>query len=299
VCETRLEDAPQCVLHLVEGWAHVAFCSFCLMSRRSTRQAARKASTDSTSDTSVLAGLVFIVCGKLSKTQAQIKKIITDNGGTAVTKAADASLALVGGDGDNGGKVMQQCFDLGIPVLKEAFLHECIEQGKLVDQKDYLVDAPSGGKDDTKMKVNQKDAGDDEEDEEAEDDSKKNKRKRGKAAAVADDEVSDSEAQAPAKKKTKRAAASKKKKKEESEEEDEEEEEETPAAPGIATVVDLDAIEVEVDQSFPERGAQVVIQDGVIYDALLNQTDIGNNNNKYYVDQLVKRANGGYAVINR
>eukprot|EP00475_Leptophrys_vorax_P035989 TRINITY_DN6004_c0_g1_i1.p1 TRINITY_DN6004_c0_g1~~TRINITY_DN6004_c0_g1_i1.p1 ORF type:complete len:746 (-),score=264.33 TRINITY_DN6004_c0_g1_i1:66-2303(-) len=302
----------------------------------------------------------FILCGKLSKTQAQLKKLIVENGGNTVTKVADATIGLVGGDGANGGKNMGVCFDSGIPVLKEDFLHDCVEQEKLLDQKDYAIQAPDGttpaapatkkekkaavapkkgkkgkdaaaaddgeeGEEDGEQEEGAEGGGDDaveaaagdgdvsmKEDEEDESEDKKKKRKRGTTTKSTDeDEVSETEVEAPAKKKSKRAPAKKKappkkkgKKKAASEDEEEEpiEEEENDEAPPErppATVLDLDSIQVDVDEAFSERGAKVYIEDGVVYDALLNQTDIKNNNNKFYVDQMVQRANGSYVVIHR
>src|ERR1700754_3480587 len=54
-------------------------------------------------------------------------------------------------------------------------------------------------------------------------------------------------------------------------------------------------IHVPVDEAFSEcSGAEVVISDdGTIYDASMNQTNVGDNNNKFYFLQLLKCKNCG------
>ncbi|KAJ3017754.1 UNVERIFIED_CONTAM: Poly [ADP-ribose] polymerase 2 [Siphonaria sp. JEL0065] len=74
-------------------------------------------------------------------------------------------------------------------------------------------------------------------------------------------------------------------------EEEEEEEEEEPEPEPEVIVKSIKKGVAAVDSGVPSSLAQsyhVLQKDGVVYDALLNQTDIGNNNNKYYIIQVLK-----------
>lgn len=56
----------------------------------------------------------------------------------------------------------------------------------------------------------------------------------------------------------------------------------------------------KVDPKFSGGSAYKVYQDGEIWDAMLNQVDIANNNNKFYVCQLlVNNTSNRYVVFTR
>ncbi|KAJ3105435.1 Poly [ADP-ribose] polymerase 2 [Physocladia obscura] len=70
---------------------------------------------------------------------------------------------------------------------------------------------------------------------------------------------------------------------------DDEEEDEPPVTPSIVKSIKKNS--VAIDSGVPSHistSYHVLQQNGVIYDALLNQTDIGNNNNKFFVIQVLK-----------
>jgi poly [ADP-ribose] polymerase len=100
----------------------------------------------------------------------------------------------------------------------------------------------------------------------------------------------------------KKAAAPKKKKKveeEEPEEEEPEEEEQAPkaskAAKSGASATAHESRRIAVDRGVPLAGASVYPGHGV----MLNQTNIANNNNKFYVIQLLDQGSGKFAVWTR
>lgn len=61
-----------------------------------------------------------------------------------------------------------------------------------------------------------------------------------------------------------------------------------------------DLIRPRIDKLCPiQEDGQILLHGGVFWDAMLALTDIGNNNNKYYVIQLIECHDGTYAVWNR
>lgn len=58
----------------------------------------------------------------------------------------------------------------------------------------------------------------------------------------------------------------------------------------------LDLQYLQVDQYVSNAGFYEVVDD---WDCMLNQTNIGQNNNKYYVVQMLKSRGGTYSVWNR
>ncbi|KAI0136364.1 poly polymerase [Xylariales sp. AK1849] len=79
------------------------------------------------------------------------------------------------------------------------------------------------------------------------------------------------------------------------------------ASPQLQTPSELEnaqiakaGIKIPVDESCPLTQYEVYIDDdGVIYDAALNQTNAGNNNNKFYRVQLLRNISGDYKTWTR
>jgi hypothetical protein len=86
---------------------------------------------------SALKDLVFMLCGRLSKSRAVLEKLITDNGGQLCVKASDANFAIIG---SRPGKKLKECRDAKKQCLKETFLFRSIEEGRLLDPSDFLVE---------------------------------------------------------------------------------------------------------------------------------------------------------------
>ncbi|KAF3939329.1 hypothetical protein ABW19_dt0203389 [Dactylella cylindrospora] len=137
---------------------------------------------------------------------------------------------------------------------------------------------------------------DDDEDADDADDKKKSAKGKGKAKAV------DTKVKAPAAKKRKA------KKEEEEEDEDEMDEDEDEATPEpVATAEEVaererqKSYKAPVDDLCPLRHTYEVYEDDdqVKFDASLNQTNIGNNNNKFYILQLIHKNSKSFAVWTR
>uniref|UniRef100_A0A516AGD1 Poly [ADP-ribose] polymerase n=1 Tax=Lingulaulax polyedra TaxID=160621 RepID=A0A516AGD1_LINPO len=73
------------------------------------------------------------------------------------------------------------------------------------------------------------------------------------------------------------------------------------AAPGSSMTTVIAKGGVPVDKLFPRKDQyHVYQQDGEVWDCMLNQTNVGANNNKFYVIQLLEKdSGGGFLVWNR
>ncbi|OUM61026.1 hypothetical protein PIROE2DRAFT_62766 [Piromyces sp. E2] len=187
-------------------------------------------------------------------------------------------------------------------VVDESFISDCITKGKLVDVEDYLLKPPSEEDKKThtpiipkrKTRKSSKKEKEEEEEEEENDDSgkKKTKGKRKRATTSAKNEVKNEETKESKKKKGKKVV----KKEDDSmdvdneeggEEEEEEEEEDI--------VKEIRKGRTVVDPNVPNSNDYHVLEEGdEIYDAILNQTNIANNNNKFYNLQVLKKDNSNF-----
>lgn len=237
----------------------------------------------------VFEGEVFCVSGSFSVSQNDIKELIIKNGGK-IANTPNKQCTFVVSDQISSAKTLKAVKD-GIDIVTEEWIHASIKAGKMSTNKKLFLHgggaaapvAPAPADDDEDM--------DDEEEE---------KKPKKKAAAAK---------KAPAKK----AAASKRKKPaaDDDEEEDEEEDDEpakksakksassgpssssgssgssSSAPPVMKKVVVKGAAPVDEHCSLHSR-VHVYTEGNDVYDCMLNQTNIGNNNNKYYVIQLLE-----------
>ncbi|RPA93621.1 PARP-domain-containing protein [Choiromyces venosus 120613-1] len=227
-------------------------------------------------------------------TQAKLEKLITTNGGS-FAKVIDKDvthLVTTQVDYDKGSIKVKSAKEVdGLQIVNLDWLLESIEGGKKCDEKGYLIGdgsagagssstaAPAPAPAATKAKAEEL----------------PKKRTRGKAASpppaakVAAEEESEEETK-PAAKKAKALSVGKSKGKGKAKEEpkDEEEEEEKEKVKKMKTVVKKG--KAPVDELCPIAGQAHVYVDpsGIVYDATLNQANIGNNNNKFYYLQLLE-----------
>lgn len=245
---------------------------------------------------SVFAGEVFCVSGAFSLSQKEMKELIESNGGTIVA-TPNKTCTFVVSDQIGSAKTVKAQKD-GIDIVTEQWVQASVKAGKMSTDKKLFL---SGG---GAAAVAPAPSDDDEEEEEEEKPKKKAAPKKAPAAK-----------KAPAKKEpAKKAAASKRKKPaaDDDDEEEEEEEDEPPkkaakksasSGPSSASAdssksassapVALKTVVVKgaapVDEYCPMHSSAHVFTEGSdVYDCMLNQTNIGMNNNKYYVIQLLE-----------
>jgi len=234
----------------------------------------------------VFDGLTFCVSGSFSLSQSEMRDLIVTNGGKSAATPNRSCDYLVADS--IGSSKTQKAINDGLAIVTEDWVHASIKAGKIsTNAKLFLSGAPGAS-------APADDDEDEEEDEEEEEEVKPAKRgAKRKAASTpdpADDPASplDASPTAPAAsdtigKRAKSKAAS-------GAVASSSGTDDVPA-PKIKTVVIKGGKgSAPVDEKVPAhiKDSCHVYQDGTdVYDAMLNQTNIGNNNNKYYVIQLL------------
>eukprot|EP00727_Mastigamoeba_balamuthi_P014275 m51a1_g9470 hypothetical protein (661) ;mRNA; f:574726-577270 len=210
-----------------------------------------------------LSSAVFAISGKLSRTQAAMKKLISDNGGTvagSVTKKV-THLISTKEELEDGSDKIDKAKENGIFIVSEEFIDECVKQKKMVAEAPFLLTGAAG------KEEKEKEA---EEEEEEEEEEEKPKKKRAASGA------------AEGEKESKRAKK------------DDDEEPEVKAKVIVKGRAAVDAVSGKADT------CHVYEEGDCVYDCMLNQTNIGSNNNKFYVIQVLKEDSGNsYYVWNR
>ncbi|MCJ1308028.1 hypothetical protein MMC25_001678 [Agyrium rufum] len=202
-----------------------------------------------------LAGSTVVLSGSFEGyTQAQLGSEIKTNGATYATKITDACTHLVVSEKDfaKPSEKVKSAKDLPkTKIVSIEWLKASFGSGKKVNEKKYLMAEATAAKP------------------EPEDDKPATK-KRGRAAkkpAVKEEEESESE-----------------------EDEEDAETSEPPSKKQKDGQKAKDGMVVPVDEAFPYRGggyAVYIDKNSTIYDASLNQTNAGNNNNKFYRIQVL------------
>ncbi|EAU88494.2 poly(ADP)-ribose polymerase [Coprinopsis cinerea okayama7 len=239
--------------------------------------------------------LPLLPVGRIEAT-IKIEALVADNGGT-FSKTVDSTTHLVSTEADvkkNSAKV-KAANNAGTPIVTLEWLLDSIEGGKKEDETSYLLSSgpPPPPAPSTRPK----------------------RKAAAPAVATADDADSDEppakkvkttaapkgNAKGKAKPRSKAKVVSEDEEMEDVEDEEEEEKEPTPPPPKMKTVIRKG--KAPVDELCPLAGSHHVYVDetGVAWDATLNQTDIGRNNNKFYYCQLLERDNSPmtYAVFCR
>lgn len=210
--------------------------------------------------------------------QSKIEKFITSNGGSfskAIVNNETTHLVTTEVDYDKKSNKVKEAQQYGVHLVSLNWLLESIEKKQKQSETSYVIGTGS-----TAAATN----------------GTQNGGKTGKRTAQQVSEDEEEEEKVPAKKakstlakgKGRKAAA---KAKEESEEPEEEE-------PQMTTVVQKGR--APVDELCPLKDSHHVYvdQSGVPFDAALNQTNIGNNNNKFYYCQLLEKDVGqSYSVF--
>ncbi|KAJ3108880.1 Poly [ADP-ribose] polymerase 2 [Phlyctochytrium planicorne] len=260
--------------------------------------------------TTIFEGLVFTLTPGVENGLA---RTISDNGGSIVQSVTKKLTHVVATAAENASdkppaKLRNAKERSDVQIVSQRFIKESISKGKVLDPKDFPFDTLEDGEPEEKTKGKRKKAADDEEAED--DDEPKPKAKSAKKAKKADkDEDEEGEdgmeedaapkkatrakAKAPAKKGKKAAPA------DDEDEEMDEAEEEKPKETKIVKVVKKG--KAPVDPEFPDAQNYSVYEQGSdIYDAMLNQTDIQKNSNKFYVIQVLQDdSTGKFVVWNR
>ncbi|KYQ94403.1 poly(ADP-ribosyl)transferase [Tieghemostelium lacteum] len=257
--------------------------------------------TDAT--TSIFKGIVFNFSGTFSVPQGKLSKLVESYGGASASSLNKSVTHFV----TNAESVKQKskatvlkAIEQKLIIVGEQYIHKCIEAGKKLDEKDFILD---GSKVDEEEEEEEEQEGgtaktttttttttttssrpkrvltpmtqqdDDEEEEESEDEEKKTAtktRKKAQPEVTSDLEDSDEES------------------------EDEENKVTIRVKNGVA-----------VDQYVQDKDEwHVYINGKNVYDATLNQTEIATNNNKFYIIQLLESDKPGpsghrYKVFNR
>ncbi|KAJ3332829.1 Poly [ADP-ribose] polymerase 2 [Blyttiomyces sp. JEL0837] len=230
------------------------------MSRKSSRNANAAATAAST--TPIFDGLVFTLSNTVS---ADLAKTITNAGGSVAATLTKQVTHMIATDVDVTAKKplakLKNAFDRNdVKVVSEKFVNESVIKNTKLDETPYLLQlAPDASSSSAHGNVNDQGKGA----------ANGAKRKRGKAKEEVEEEEEEEEEEAPAPKKGSVAAPE----------------------PVAKTVKVIKKGAAAVDALVPANIATAVHvyeQDGEVFDALLNQTDIKNNNNKFYIIQLLK-----------
>ncbi|KAJ6260524.1 hypothetical protein Dda_4750 [Drechslerella dactyloides] len=262
-----------------------------------------------------LDNLVFALSGTFDNmTKKDVEVLISNAGGTvksSVTKAVTHLITTPEDFQKKNAKVIAATAN-GLPIVSIDWLQDSVSKKKKQPESKYDLAAPpapakasrSSSKASTSKaaasasqtatitgkKRGRKAADDEEEEEEEAADDKKAAKGKGKAKAAAAPK-----AKAPAAKKRKGKKVESEDEDEEMEDDDEEEEEEVPEPPTSEEVLERErqkTYKAPVDElCWLKRVAYEVYEDDdhVKYDASLNQTNIRDNNNKFYILQLLKK----------
>ncbi|KAI9812723.1 MAG: hypothetical protein M1827_004479 [Pycnora praestabilis] len=226
-------------------------------------------------------------------TQSQLSSFIENNGGTYATKVGDGCTHLVTSEKDyeNGTSKNRQAKDVkNIKVVNIDWLLDSVNEKKKLSEASYLLGKPDPkGSSSAITKKSTKGKGTvKSEDSEVED--------QGDVAAMSPE---------PKGKKRGRGGVSSSKVKEEKvkgESPDIDQEEQPPAKKQKdGQKAKSSSLAVPLDEGCPLAGNYRVFidVDGTIFDAALNQTNVGGNNNKFYRIQLLQSSSGDYKTWTR
>jgi len=240
--------------------------------------------------------LIFTFSSSL--TGSNLERNVTDNGGKVqktFTKKVNFLVAtkVELAEKKLPAKIKNALDNPDCKIVDESYIKECINKGELIDAKDYLLEVPSDDDKKThtpvvpkikKAKKNVKKEDEDDNEEEEEDKKKNAAGKRRRATKSETKESKKKKGKKEVKKEDDDAMDVDDEKKDEEEEEEEEEE---------VIVKELRKGRTVVDPNVPNSQDYHVLEEGDdIYDAVLNQTNIANNNNKFYNLQVLKKDNG-------
>jgi len=196
--------------------------------------------------------LVFFVNGTFTKSQDEIKALIEENSGTTARSLTAKVTHLVTVDG---GAKIEDAKAKNIKVVSEQFLHDSISKKAKQDEAGYAIES----------KKRAADAGSDKADDEP---AKKKRGRKNDAVAATPAPAAASATPAPA-----------------------------PAAPAAdeekkVKVLKRGRAPVDPNARLNPASHHVLEEGDTVWDCMLNQTNIGNNNNKFYVIQLIASDDG-------
>ncbi|KAF3919977.1 hypothetical protein AA313_de0209398 [Arthrobotrys entomopaga] len=274
-----------------------------------------------------LDGCVFALSGTFEGlTKKDVEILISNNGGAVKGSVTKAVTHLITTEEDFAKKTakVNTAITNGLPILSVDWLQDSVKKKKKQAEGKYdLTKPPKASSKASTSKAStskassskaaapapapqtatvtgkkraRKAADEDEEEEEEEKEEEKPAKGKGKGKAKATD--TKAKAKAPAAKKRKGKKKEEEEEDEEEEDEDEEmedEEEEPEAAPTADEIEERErqkGYKAPVDDICPLRWSGYSVyedDDNVKFDASLNQTNIGNNNNKFYILQLLQK----------
>ncbi|XEV06196.1 hypothetical protein FSHL1_011483 [Fusarium sambucinum] len=286
------------------------------------RRAAAKAPADPPLD-----GCAIAVSGKfddIGHSHASLEALIRKHGGTFTRSVTKATTHVVSTDDDfnSGSNKVTTAQAKGLPIMNPSWLLDTDSTGTKVKMEDYHWSSSktNGAAKATANGASRKRSPPVDDDDDEEDSQPRNKRARStsvapskakpkatkkgakaKSDAVAESEEEEEEeekpktkakakapAKAPARKGTKGKAAVKAEPEPEPESEPEDVKEEKIVAEGQFIKKKDIAIPLDEHCTLPTYQVWVDPDSGLIYDASLNQTNAGNNNNKFYRIQVLK-----------
>ncbi|KAL7751432.1 hypothetical protein RI367_003292 [Sorochytrium milnesiophthora] len=258
--------------------------------RRNTRAAAAAAADAANAPTALpLDGCVVALSGTFAGlSHAVLQKTITELGGTPAGSVNKATTHLVTTDADVAKKSakVKSATELGIHIVSSGWLQDCSDKQERLDESKYTFSASADGTAD-------KDATTDSA-KPATNGSRKRSASPDAAVTAAPAPAPDNDDDAPPSKKQKTP--------EESSPVKNSKLETAKPAPALGTgqIAKSTDLKVPLDDTCPHVGDKVYIDDdGVIWDASLNQTNASNNNNKFYRLQVLHSGGSSYRTWTR
>ena len=258
----------------------------------SSSSSTSSSSSSTPSSSPVFDGLTFCISGSFSVGQEDLRALIVQHGGSSVATVSAACDILVSDGSDNAKH--KQAVKKGKQVVTEDWLNDSVSSGQLSTNASFILHAAAApvppatkakakpaakkaskaaavkGK---KGKRKGKRAADDDEEEEEKDDEDEEEEEKTKADKQQEDDEEEDEKEEEAAPKKKRA------KKESAAAADAAADSPSTPPPQMKTVIVKG--KAPVDEHCPVASSCHVLQDASgVWDAMLNQTNIGNNNNK-------------------
>lgn len=237
--------------------------------------------SESKSDDRILQGKKICISGGMSLPQKKIKNLIESNGGILKSSVtSDCEIVLVGKDVyDLSSSKCQKALTMkNCQIITEDWLHDCIEQKTLLITSSYQV-----GDDEDNDESSSSSS--EEEDEDVKPKKSKTKTKSKAKSKSKSKTKTKSKAKSKGKSKSKSASTDGKKKSKGKSKSS------SKSGGGKSMKKFVMKGAVPVDEHFPRSGYHVWENNGTVWDAMLNQTNISSNNNKFYKLQILESDN--------
>eukprot|EP01100_Stratorugosa_tubuloviscum_P000946 TRINITY_DN120_c0_g2_i1.p1 TRINITY_DN120_c0_g2~~TRINITY_DN120_c0_g2_i1.p1 ORF type:complete len:768 (-),score=314.89 TRINITY_DN120_c0_g2_i1:36-2339(-) len=272
-----------------------------------SKSKASKSKNNNSSSSSPFKDIVFVLSGTMSQPRKKIESLIKQNGGQISSSVTNKTTHLLTTASDfalNQAKV-QAAKSKGIPIVVEEFLHESAKQNKLLDTTNFDLSRSSSSSSSKPSSSSSKSS-------KSSSKSSSSKSKSSKRN-ISSDSGSDSNSGSGSdsddnKHRSKRSRTSNnkntnqksikanRKKKQSSDESQSDSDSKDKKSKSITTATDFTKTKVVrkgrgiVDPKCPNHTQYSVYDDGnSVYDAMLNQTEIGKNHNKFYKIQILQK----------